>query len=138
MVCLHAEENRERALSWSSASFQDSGPAAFLEHYIHIRFQGDEIFFQVFRIMYWISLNAPLKFLTAGNWKPRYFQAQVTPDSLSCGQPLSAAFRAYHEGHQGFRGAPSLGSALEADLADYPLDDTWGQLAGHAGQTHTP
>lgn len=85
-----------------------------------------------------MSLSAPLKFLTVGNWKPRYFQAQVTPDSLSWCQPLNASCRAYHEGHQGFREALSLGSALQADLADYPLEDTLGQLAGHVGQTHTP
>lgn len=83
-------------------------------------------------------LNAPLKFLKAGNWKPRYFQAQVSPESLSRRQPLNAFFRAYHEGHQGFREGLSLGSALQADLADYSLDDTLGQLAGHAGQAHRP
>lgn len=127
-ICL-----QKKAPSWRSESLRDSGAAASLKHFIPISFQGNKTLFQ-----YWMSLSAPLKHLTAGNWKPRYFQAQATLASLSCRQPLSASFRAYHERHQGFREALSLGSALQAHLADYSLEDTLGQLAGHAGQARRP
>lgn len=82
--------------------------------------------------------ECPFKVSYCRQLETKAFPSPGDPRKPQLSQPLNASCRAYHEGHQGFRVALSLGSALQPHLADDCLDDTLGPLAGHAGQAHVP
>lgn len=85
-----------------------------------------------------MSLNAPLKFLTAiGNQGISKLGSPPKAWPLSCRQPEGSC-GAHHEGHQGFGEPVSAGRAPQPGLPDDPPDGPGGQLAGHAGPTHAP